>query len=468
MSQNGFIQATVFCLLSVIAGMVSGLLAPACADDRQTDRTLPNVILIMTDNHAPWTLGCYGNADIRTPQIDSLARKGVLFTHCFSSNSVCSPTRATFLTGLIPSQHGVHCYLRAGGAQIGPQAHSTIAEFQTLPEVLSQAGYTCGLSGKWHLGDNLRPQEGFTFWVTKPHGHTSTFYDAEIIENGEIIREPTYLTDFWTKKGLEFIDRNRQRPFFLFLAYNGPYGLGKSLLEPARNRHEPYYSKMTLDSFPRQAPHPWLRANRPYINNIRAMRRYAAEISGVDDGVGQILAALHRLGLDDQTLVIFTADQGLCGGQHGMWGMGDHSRPIHTFDEACHIPMIWRHTGKIVAGERSDVLISNYDLMTTLLAYLRLDHLRPSEPPSPGRDFSPILAGRKMNWKNEIFHEFENTRMIRTSQWKYTRRFPDGPDELYHLVNDPGEDVNLVGKAENAPIQTATCAAVGRLLRSLR
>ena len=110
--------------------------------------------------------------------------------HCYSSNAVCSPTRATLLTGLIPSQHGVHSYLTAGGAQIGPHAYSTIAEFRTLPKILAEAGYTCGLSGKWHLGDNLKPQEGFTSWVTMPHGHTQTFYNADVVEDGKVRKEP--------------------------------------------------------------------------------------------------------------------------------------------------------------------------------------------------------------------------------------------------------------------------------------
>ncbi len=279
-----------------------------------------NVVLILTDNHAPWTLGCYGNPDIRTPNIDRLAARGMLFSRCYSSNAVCSPTRATYLTGLMPSQHGVHNWLTGGRLQIGPQAKSTIEEYRTLPEILAEAGYVCGLSGKWHLGDNLRPQEGFTYWITKPHGHTTAFYNVPIIENGRIRQEPKYTTDLWTEHGIRFIEQNRDRPFFLLLAYNGPYGLGGSLHRPARNRHAAYYADKTLDSFPREKPHPWLRSNRQYINDIRAIRRYAAEVSGIDDGVGQILQRLERLGLTKRTLVIFTADQGLCGGHHGMWG----------------------------------------------------------------------------------------------------------------------------------------------------
>jgi arylsulfatase A-like enzyme len=405
-----------------------------------------NVILILTDNHSPWTLGCYGNTEILTPNIDRLAREGMLFERSFSSNPVCSPTRATLLTGLIPSQHGVHNYLSAGGAQVGPEAYNTIEEFRSLPEILSESGYVCGLSGKWHLGKNLYPQEGFTYWVTKPHGHTDTFYDAEIIEDGKIRNEPEYLTDFWTDHGIRFIEQNKSQSFFLYLAYNGPYGLGNSLNNPSKNRHMEYYAKENLESFPRNEIHPWLRTNREFVNNTDAMRRYAAEISGIDDGVGRIMDTLKRLGLDSNTLVIFTADQGLCGGHHGMWGMADHSRPLHTFNETLHTPLIWRFPKWIAGGERSDIMVSNYDLFPTLLNFMGVENTVPSIPVLPGRDYSAALLGKKIIWENVVFYEYDNSRMIRTDEWKYTERFPKGAsvDELYDLKNDPGEEKNLI------------------------
>ncbi|MHC4445916.1 MAG: sulfatase family protein, partial [Planctomycetota bacterium] len=342
------------------------------------DSGLPNVILIMTDNHGAWTLGCYGNPDIRTPNIDRLAGEGILFSRCYSSNPVCSPTRATYLTGLIPSQHGVHCWLRARGAQIGKDAYSTIAEFRSLPEILAESGYVCGLVGKWHLGDSLRPQEDFTTWITKPAGHTRVFYDAEVIQDGRIRKEPGYLTDFWTDHSVRFIEQNKDKPFFLFLPYNGPYGLGGSLLLPARNRHAAYYADKQMISFPREPVHEYLRYNRAYINNVQAMRRFAAELSGVDDGVGRIMDTLKRLGIDDNTLVIFTADQGWSGGHNGVWGMGDHTMPCLTFDKTIHIPLVCRHPGRIPSGRRSDIMVSNYDLMPTVLSYLGLADKMPA------------------------------------------------------------------------------------------
>ncbi len=193
-------------VLAVLIATAWISLAPHAAAER------PNVVLIMTDNHGAWTLGCYGNKDIRTPNIDKLAEEGTLFDNAFASNPVCSPTRATTLTGLIPSQHGVHCFLRGGRLQTGPDARNTLDEFTSIPEVLKREGYRCGLVGKWHLGGNATPQEGMDdYWITMPHGGTSTFYDAKIIEDGKQRTEPEYLTDFWTKHAVKFINGESSR-----------------------------------------------------------------------------------------------------------------------------------------------------------------------------------------------------------------------------------------------------------------
>jgi arylsulfatase A-like enzyme len=423
------------------------LLAPAA---RAADAPRTNLVFILTDNQGAWSLGCYGNRDVRTPNIDRLAREGTLFTRAFASNAVCSPTRATLLTGLMPSQHGVHSYLRANEAQVGPGAYCTIAEFGNLPRILADAGYACGLAGKWHLGGNETPQVGFSSWVTMPHGHTTTFTNAPVIEDGKTRKESAYLTDFWTDRGVKFIEANKDRPFFLFLAFNGPYGLGASLNNKSKNRHAAYYADKELPSFPRHEPHPWLNTNRPFLNNVEAMRRVAAEVSGVDDGVGRVMETLKKHGLDERTLVVFTADQGWCGGHHGVWGMGDHTRPLSAFDEMMHVPLVWRQPKAVAAGKKSDVLVSNTDFLPTVLDHLGLAEKTPTRPALPGRSYAKVLRGEPVKWGDAVYFEFENVRAIRTERWKLVTRFPDGPDELYDLLDDPGERMNLIARPQHA------------------
>jgi len=436
-------------LRTIVAGVLA-LAALECAS-AEPDRK-PNVVFILTDNQGAWTLGCYGNPDIRTPHIDRLAAEGMRFDRAFSSNAVCSPTRATFLSGLIPSQHGVHCFLD-GKYMMGPEAYDTLAEFRTLPKILAENGYVCGLTGKWHLGANLTPQEGFSYWITMVHGGTGEFYDLPVIENGEVRKEPKYATELWTEHAVRFIRENKDHPFFLYLAYNGPYNLGKLLLNPARNRHREYYEDKQFPSFHRDAMHPWLYNNKDYLNNMVSIRRVAAETSGVDDGVGEVMATIEELGLDENTLVVYAADQGWMGGTNGIWGMGDHTRPMGAFDGMMRIPLIFRHAGRIAPGTTSDLILSNYDFLPAVLSYLGMaDKLEGAEPASPGRDFSPVLLGREIPWENEVYYEMEYVRAIRTDRYKYVRR-PEGPFELYDLEADPHEKFNLYGQPSHAAIQ---------------
>ena len=412
----------------------------------------PNVVLIMTDNQGAWTLGCYGNPDIRTPNIDKLAAEGARFARALNCNPVCSPARASYLTGLIPSQHGIHNWFD-DSVLAGPTAYDGLAEFETLPKLLKKAGYTCGVSGKWHLGDCLHPPKEFDLWTTTPHGALTTFYGAEVVDAGKVRVEPGYLIEYWTQRGIQFIEENKDRPFFLYLPLSGPYSLGPIMSRAARNRHASQYAQEDLLSFPRDSMHPWQHDNKSFHNTMTAIRRMAAECSGVDDCVGDVIAALKRLNLDDNTLVIYCADHGWMGGQLGIWGMGDHTRPLGAFELMMQVPLIFRQPGTVVPGAVHDMFVSNYDFLPSLLSFIGLSHLIPASSHSPGRDYSPFLRGSSVKWDNSVFYEMEFTRAIRSERWKYVDRYPDGPNELYDMEVDPHEHMNLFGQPKLASIQ---------------
>ncbi len=440
----------LICLATFLFLFTSGtdLLANKAAKKR------PNVVFILTDNHGAWTLGCYGNKDIRTPHIDKLAKEGMLFKRSMSSNPVCSPTRATFLTGLIPSQHGLHSFFD-GKYMIGPQAYYALKEFETLPKILHSEGYVCGLSGKWHLGANMTPQDGFSYWATMVRGSTSNFYEDPVIIDGKVQKTPKYMTDLWTDHAVNFIEQNKagEKPFFLFLSYNGPYCLSTLLLREAQNRHAEYYSDKFIPSFPRDNIHPWQYNNKAYHNNIVSIRRVAAEVSGVDDGVGTVMETLKKNGLDENTIVIFTGDQGWMGGQNGFFGMGDHTRPYAAHDMMMHVPLIFRHPTGIKPGA-SNHMVTNYDFMPSLLDYLGLENRIPKKPVSPGRSYADVLRGKEIDWETAMFYEMEGCRSARSENWKYVeRRDPVGPSEFYDMKNDPYERVNLFGQPQYAEVQ---------------
>ena len=353
----------------------------------------PNIVIIMTDNQSPSLLGTYGNSEIRTPSIDRLAEEGLKFNRAFSVSGVCSPTRATFLTGLLPSQHGVHNALpdrSRGGGKLMPESWSAIQEFTNLPEALADLGYVTGLVGKFHLGTHESPQLGFDYWVTFGSGHTMDFYGTEIFDNGSVYTETGHMTDLWTRKAEAFIAKQSlDRPFFLFLSYNGPYMLPPVVLKEPRNAHVEYY-RAAPPSMPQEPMHPNLMnmasRNKPSpvlfrvgfggwphlmtINNPQAMINLASEMSTVDDGIGRVMSTLKRHGFDSNTLVVFTSDQGSLYGQHGLWGNTSAWWPPTTYDENMRVPLIFRHPGRIDPGEETDLMVNQFDFLPTILDYV--------------------------------------------------------------------------------------------------
>jgi arylsulfatase A-like enzyme len=437
----------------------------------QAIQTRPNIVLIVSDNQSHSLIGTYGNKEIKTPNIDKLARQGVRFNQAFAVNGVCSPTRAALLTGLMPSQTGIHVALPS---DIDVPGWSGIEEFRSIPQTFSEAGYNTALVGKYHLGMPQKPQLGFQYWVTFPSGHTTTFYDQTVIDNGKQYEVAEHLTDFWTKKALEFLSQqNKDKPFLLLLTYNGPYNLPPTVTMEPRNRHAEYYKKHT-PSMPQESVHPYLKnwaqgLRGPSslmkkegttawkaieaLNNKTAMINAASETQMVDDGVGSIMEKLKDLDMDDNTLVIYTSDQGASYGHNGLFGNTSWSFPFTAQNINMQIPLIVSHPGKVSRNRQSDKIINQYDVFPTLLDYAGMADKQIAN--SPGKSFVPLLKGEKVeDWDDAAFFEFVTVRVIRTSEWKYMKRLDneEEPDTLYNLLKDPGEKNNLIDDPDHVEI----------------
>ncbi|MBI2940145.1 MAG: sulfatase-like hydrolase/transferase [Chloroflexi bacterium] len=402
------------------------------------DRT--NVVFILSDDQGIWAAGCYGNPEIRTPNIDRLAAGGVRFSNFFVATPVCSPSRATLLTGRIPSQHGIHDWIRGGN--LGPDAAPYLEGEVCYTDLLAAHGWTCGISGKWHLGASQLPQHGFSHWYVHQAGG-GPYYNAPMVRDGQLIDEPGYVTDRITDDALGFLDAHGRSsaPFYLSVHYTAPHSPWE---------HHPQsivdsYDDCPFLSCPQEPRHPWATSLTDRCLGNRAMLKgYFAAVTAMDDNAGRILGRLDDLGIRQNTLVVFVSDNGFNCGHHGFWGKGNGTEPRNMYENSIRVPFIVSHPGTIPAGQVQGAMVSAYDLMPTLLEYLGLPI--PEGRHLVGQSFLPNLLGHDRPGRDHvvIFDEYGNTRMVRTKEWKYVHRYPDGPQELWDLVHDRGERHNLV------------------------
>ena len=443
----------------------------------------PNILFILTDNQAQAALGVYGNLDVKTPNIDRLASEGILFNNVFAANGMCSPTRATLMTGLLPSQHGVHNWLDDHNLEDWPENWSVVEEFRTLPLTLQNRGYDTAMIGKWHLGQPWESSIGYEHWVTFTYGHTLDFWNNNVIENGnQYDVKDKHIVDFFTDKAVEYIEsHDGQNPFYLQLNYDVPYTLPPTNFGPAKNQFYSDYEGIEFQSMPHEPVHdqiisqiskPWNQTQwdlessgeaQSTMNSMMWMiiqmqndpESYANHLSQnavVDDGVGRVLDALKENGLDENTLVVFSTDQGDLFGQHGHWGHTIMFSPAHLYDVGLNVPFIVRHTGTIEPNQVNDMMIGQYDLVPTIVDYLGYGDVNFEN--SPGRSFAPALKGINMSeWEEDVFFEQEETRGIRTNDFSYWKRISGlGDPELYDMQKDPGQTLNVYGNPDYANV----------------
>ncbi|POH72988.1 sulfatase-like hydrolase/transferase [Arthrobacter glacialis] len=428
--------------------------------------TLPNIVFILSDDQGPWALGCAGNSEIQTPHLDALAAQGTRLENFFCVSPVCSPARASLMTGQIPSRHGVHDYLT--GVEVGAQAPDYLAGQLIFTDVLAENGYRLGLSGKWHLGANDAPRKGFVHWYGL-EGGGSPYTGATMYRNGEREETSSYLTDAITEDAHKFLNQEASRqqsqeakePFFLAVNYTAPH-------KPWKGQHpaefEDLYADCAFESCPQEEPHPW----QPTVDGVAiggepdvraALVGYFAAVSAMDAAIGRLMAHLDSLGIRESTLVIFSSDNGFNCGHHGVWGKGNGTFPQNMYDSSVKVPAIFHWPGRIAGGKVRAELLSAYDVAATILEIAGLDPA-PFET-GPGASFAPLLLtdGRPEAERRAgavvVYDEYGPVRMIRTQDFKYVHRHPHGPHELYDLAADPGERVNLMLDAVAHPMRPA-------------
>jgi choline-sulfatase len=423
----------------------------------------PNVLVMQTDDHAQWAAGCYGNSELRTPSLDHLAATGVRMANAFTPIPVCSPARASFWTGRLPSQHGMHDYL----AEADPDVRSVewLAGERTLAEILHEHEYVTGLSGKWHLGHAERRPVGFDYWfsqsmpVSRPTAFDSPWSrpadPASRIYNRHIITD--HAVDFLRQ-------RHRDRPFFLYVGYIATHSPWTGHSE----RLVRQYRTCTFRDIPDDVMHPVGRLASEALFATRADRRealaqYYASVSEIDEQVGRLLDELEAQELLDDTLVVYTSDHGLNTGHHGLWGKGNATRPYNMLEESIRVPMLLSHPGTLLGGQVRGEMVNHCDLFLTVLDHVGL----PIEPEErhrrryPGRSFRDLCRGdAREAWPEQIFGEYGDLRMVRTRRHKLVRRYPDGPAELYDLARDPRETENCIADPDYRAIAADLTARI--------
>jgi arylsulfatase A-like enzyme len=422
---------------------LSAAAAPAIVRRRR-----PNVVVFMTDDHGPWATSVTGCAEIRTPNVERLAKTGTLFTRAYAATPVCSPSRMTCITGLLPSHHGVQDWLQPADA-FGPKSRRWLEGKSPYSDHLRAAGYTLGMTGKWHMGLDDTAQAGFSYWATVPGGG-GTFRNASFVRNGETIKTEGFKEDRIGDFALEFLgqQKNRRDPFFLLMPFYAPHTPYDFQPEAARRPYE----NARFNCYPLNPVHPNQNPGLArHHGNRESMLSYSALITAMDLNVGRVLETLDKMGAREDTTVVFTADQGWNAGHHGVWGKGNGTWPFNLYEEAVGVPMVWSHPGRIPQGERIGPLISHYDLYPTLLDWTGVK--APADSRRPGQSYVPFLRGEEPAWRDAIFFEYSYVRGVRAGRWKLTLRAGGFPGELYDLLYDPEERKNLFADAAHAEIR---------------
>jgi arylsulfatase A-like enzyme len=498
--------------LIALVTVIATLLVLPHAAPAQPQPSRPNILFIITDDHAYQAISAYGSKLNQTPNIDRLAREGVRFDRCYVTNSICAPSRATILTGKYSHKNGHYDnYSEFDGGQT------------TFPKLLRAGGYQTALIGKWHLKSD---PTGFDHWDILPG--QGKYYRPDFTSPAGKVAIPGYVTDIITGKADQWLRRERdpQRPFLLMVQHKAPHRpwdpaaekltkyADQDLPEPktlfddyatrgkaARDAemridqmnpttdlklwdaNDPdrtwLYNHMTPDE--RAA---WERHVDPRLDAFRQanptgqartrwfyqlyIKDYLRCVDSVDEGIGRLLKTLDELNLADNTIVVYTSDQGFYLGEHGWFDKR------FMYEQSLRTPLVVRWPGVVRPATGEQRIVSNVDFAQTFLEAARV----PSPNDMQGRSLLPILrGGAPADWRRAFYyHYYEGVERdhkvckhegVTTGRAKLIHFYPLNEWEMYDLENDPDELNNIYGRAEHAELQKELTAELERLRREL-
>ncbi|UBM59144.1 arylsulfatase [Marinilongibacter aquaticus] len=427
---------------------------------KDTLRSHPNIVYILADDLGYGDLGCYGQQTIKTPHIDALAQNGMLFTNHYAGSSVCAPSRASLMTG----KHTGHAYVR-GNYETGPRGFGAGLALRnsdiTVAEMLKKAQYQTALIGKWGMGMDGTPGEpnkqGFDYsygFLNQGHAHnqfpTYLFRNGEKIEIAENknLEKGAFSNDLFTQEALSYLDHAGEKPFFLYMAYTTPHA---EMVLPESPQYDAYKNEVEDKAFKglgnTDDGDKWA-----YRSTENPAAAYAAQISHLDACVGKIVEQLKRKGLEENTIVIFSSDNGphAEGGANPAYfnsagGLKGMKRDL--YEGGIKVPMILKWPAAVAKGSKTDLISSFWDFLPTVaeIAEQKVDELD-----TDGISFLPTLLGEKQEKHDYLYWEFhENTstdQAIRRGKFKAIRHDPKGKTELYNLEKDREEEFNIASE----------------------
>ncbi|MEM7374827.1 MAG: sulfatase [Bacteroidota bacterium] len=401
-------------LVPMFGYMILWALSVACSSDPRP----PNILFVMTDDHAYHQMSLAGNPLIQTPNLDRLAEEGVWFNNSFCTNSLCAPARAAILTGCLSNINGI-----LGNSESKERIERLDPDLPTFPRMLQRAGYQTALIGKWHLPHEPR---GFDYSCILPG--QGLYVDPDLIENGIRKKFQGYVTDIITDLALAYLKKRKpEKPFCLLYQHKGPH---RPFSPAPRHRnlyedidfphpetfHDDYSSRQiaakALDMRFEQSlardyeelPTGLSEADKKEWIYQRFVKDHYRALQSIDEGIGRLLAYLDEQGLSDQTLVIYTTDNGFYLGEHGWYDKR------FMYEPSLRIPLLMRYPNAIESGQIDEHMVMNIDLAPTILDYAGITVPQQMQ----GESLKPLLAGKIDSWRETIYYSYyENSWTLR-------------------------------------------------------